>query len=97
VLLGDAPATDEFRAQFDWPDAVIHMPFDCPGIEAVLAELVADPQRLALISRNNARNAALRHDWLHRLEVIFNTLGMPPTAGMLERKQRLAELAQLIP
>jgi len=38
----------------------------------------------------------LRHDWLHRLEVIFNTLGMPPTLGMLERKRRLTELASLI-
>jgi Glycosyl transferases group 1 len=97
VLLGDAPATDEFRAQFDWPDAVIRMPFDCPRIEEVLAELTSDTPRLVRISRNNARNAALRHDWLHRLEVIFNTLCMPPTAGMLERKRRLTELAQLIP
>ena len=96
VLLGDAPNTDEFRAQFDWPDAVMHMPFDCPRIEEVLTELTADPQRLGRTSRNNARNAALRHDWLHRLEVIFNTLGMPPTLGMLERKRRLTELASLI-
>ena len=97
VLLGDAPATDQFRAQFDWPDAVIHTPFDCPRIEEVLTELTADPQRLARVSGSNARNAALRHDWLYRLEVIFNTLGMAPTPGMLERKQRLTELAQLIP
>lgn len=97
VLLGDAPSTDEFRAQFDWPDAVMHMPFDCPRIEELLAELAADPQRLARISSENARNAALRHDWLHRLEVIFNTLGMPATPGMLERKRRLTELARLIP
>lgn len=97
VLLGDAPATDEFRNQFDWPDAVIRMPFDCPRIEEVLAELSADPQRLARTSHNNARNAALRHDWLHRLEVIFTTLGMAPTPGMIERKRRLTELAQLIP
>ena len=97
VLLGEAPTTDEFRAQFDWPDAVIHMPFDYPRIEEVLVELTADPQRLLRASRSSARQAALRHDWLHRLEVIFNTLGMPPTPGMLERRQRLTELAALIP
>ena len=97
VLLGDAPATDEFRVQFDWPDAVIHTPFDCPRIEEVLAELTSDPQRLARTSCDNARNAALRHDWLHRLEVIFATLGLAATPGMLERKRRLTELAQLIP
>lgn len=97
VLMGDAPTTEEFRAQFDWPDAVIQMPFDCPRIENMLAELSANPQRLERASRNNVRNAALRHDWLHRLEVIFDTLGLAPTPGMLERKRRLTELAQVIP
>ena len=96
VLLGEPPNADHFRAQFDWPDAVIHMPVDCPHIEEVLAELGADPQRLARTARDNARHAALRHDWLHRLEVIFATLSVPLTPAMLERKRRLTELANLI-
>ena len=28
VMIGEAPHTEEFKRQFDWPDAVIHMPFE---------------------------------------------------------------------
>ena len=93
VLLGEPPGTDQFRSQFGWPDAVIRVPFDCPDIERVLADLDADPQRLARIRHENARQAALQHDWLHRLEIVFKTVGMAPTPAMLERRRGLDELA----
>lgn len=93
VMLGEPPRTEEFRAQFGWPDAVIRVPFDCPDFADVLAELDRDPARLERICRGNARHAALRHDWLHRLEVIFETAGIERTPGMLERERRLSELA----
>ena len=32
VMIGEAPRTEEFKRQFDWPDAVIHLPFDSPDI-----------------------------------------------------------------
>jgi hypothetical protein len=32
VMIGEAPRTEEFKRQFDWPDAVIHVPFDSPDI-----------------------------------------------------------------
>ena len=95
VMLGEPPNTEEFRLQFGWPDAVIRVPFDCPDFAAVLADLDRDPSRLARIRRDNASNAARHHDWLHRLEAIFATLGIEPTAGMLERRRRLSELADL--
>lgn len=93
VLLGEPPNADHFRTQFGWPDAVIRMPFDCPDIERVLAELDADPQRLARIGHENARQAALQHDWLHRLEIVFKTVGMEPTPAMVDRRRRLNDLA----
>ncbi len=93
VMLGEAPNTEEFRNQFGWQDAVIRVPFDCADIGRVLAELDGQPERLARIRNENARNAALRHDWLHRLEHIFKTLGIPPTTAMRERRRRLDELA----
>ena len=93
VLLGEPPNTEQFRSQFDWPDAVIRMPFDCPDVGRLLAELDGDPQRLARIGRENARHAALKHDWTHRLENVFATLGLAPTPAMLERRGRLEELA----
>ena len=93
VMLGEPPNTEQFRSQFGWPDAIIRMPFDCPDVGRVLAELDADPQRLARIEHENARNAALQHDWIHRLEIVFKTVGLDPTPAMIERRRRLDELA----
>jgi len=93
VMLGEPPNAEQFRSQFDWKDAVIRMPFDCPDVERVLAGLDADRERLARIGHENARQAALRHDWIHRLEIVFKTVGLAPTAAMVERRCRLDELA----
>jgi len=93
VLLGEAPRTEEFARQFGWPDAVIPLPFDSPGVEGVLAELDADPSRLARIRRENVRQAALRHDWVHRLRNVFGMLGLEPTEAMTAREGQLRSLA----
>lgn len=85
VMVGEEPDSEEFERQFDWPDAVIHAPFDSPDIGRVLADLDGDPARLRAIRRNNVREAALRHDWLHRIRVIFETLGLAPTEAMQAR------------
>jgi Glycosyl transferases group 1 len=95
VLLGEAPNLEIFAQQFDWPDAVIHMPFDSPDIMQLLLRLEADPERLARIRRNNISNAAQRHDWLHRLNIVFDTLHLPPTPAMQLRQQQLQAVAKL--
>ena len=93
VMLGEPPRTPEFQDQFAWPDAVIRMPFDHPTIGRTLRELDGDPERLARIQCDNMRNAALRHDWSHRLRTVFTEAGMPSTPAMLQRERQLQELA----
>jgi len=93
VLLGEPPQSDEFRRQFDWPDAVIRLPFDSPEAGEFLQSLDADPQRIARIRRENVHQAALRHDWVHRLHGVYETLGLRPTEAMLAREERLRSLA----
>jgi hypothetical protein len=93
VMIGEAPRVEEFKRQFDWPDAVIHVPFDSLDIGRILADLDGDPERLRAIRRNNAREAALRHDWLHRIQVVFDVLGLAPTDGMRARAQQLDQIA----
>ena len=93
VMLGEAPRTEEFKRQFDWPDAVIHVPFDSPDIGRILADLNADPGRLRTVRVKNVREAALRHDWLHRIRIVFDVLGLAPTDKMAARAQRLDQIA----
>src|SRR3974390_3078422 len=91
-MVGEAPRTEEFERQFDWPDAVIHVPFDSPNIGRILADLDSDPERLRAVRRNNVREAALRHDWLHRIQIVFDVLGLANTDGMRARAQQLERI-----
>lgn len=93
VMIGEAPRTEEFKRQFDWPDAVIHVPFDSPDICRILADLNDDPQRLRAVRSNNVMQAAQRHDWLHRIMIVFDTLGLAPTEKMRDRARRLEQIA----
>jgi hypothetical protein len=93
VMLGVAPRSDAFKRQFDWPDAVIPLPFDSPDAGRLLADLDADTERLRAARRNNLREAALGHDWLYRIQVVFDTLGLPHTEEMLARAQVLDQIA----
>ena len=93
VMIGEAPRGQEFTRQFDWPDAVILVSFDSPDIGRILADLNDDPERLRAIMRNNVRQAALRHDWLHRIRVVFDDLGLEHTEKMRARARRLEQIA----
>jgi len=93
VMIGEPPRIEEFEREFDWPDAVIPVPFDAPEICALIAELDADPARLARIRRDNVYHAALRHDWAYRLQAVFEALGLAPTRGLIVRERQLRALA----
>lgn len=93
IVLGDPPDNDEFRRRFDWPDAVIPIPFDAPEVVRRIEELEADPARQERIRKENAANALLRHDWSHRLRTMLAAVGIAPPPRMLEREARLSALA----
>ena len=93
VMIGEAPRTDEFKRQFDWPDSVIRVPFDSPDIVPILQELDAAPERLRVIRYNSVRESALRHDWLYRIQTVLSVMGLQPTAAMLARGQVLERIA----
>jgi hypothetical protein len=94
VMLGEAPQAEEFSRQFDWKDAVIPLPFDSPEVGRVIAELDKDPTRLEGIRRANVRNAALRHDWVHRIRLVFEALDLLPTPAMRAREAELRAIAE---
>jgi hypothetical protein len=93
VMLGEAPRSDEFKKQFDWPDAIIHLPFDSPNVGHILDGLNQQSERLRAARRNNVHRAALGHDWLHRIQIVFDTLRLPHTEKMHARAQLLDHIA----
>ena len=93
IMIGEAPRTEEFARQFDWPDAVVDLPFDSRDAACILGDLDKEPGRLARIRRNAIHAAALRHDWVCRLRTVFETLGIPVTEGMIARERQLGVVA----
>lgn len=93
VMIGDPPRTEAFQTHFDWPDAVVYLPFGGGDIGSLMAELDRQPERLARIRHDNVVNALRRHDWLYRWQRVLTSAGLEPTPAMQDRQARLATLA----
>lgn len=96
IMLGVPPKCEAFTNNFNWPDAVIEIPFDCPDISHLIVDLNAHPERLAKIRQDNIINSLLRHDWVYRWENILARVGLNVTPGMLERKAYLKKLTEMV-
>jgi hypothetical protein len=96
ILIGDYPNSQEFREYFFWPDVVIHLPFGSEKIEKTMEELDQQPVRQEKIRKTNVRQSLLNHDWAFRWEKILRIVGLEPKPKLLERKERLRELAHQV-
>ena len=81
---------------FDWPDAVIPIPFEVNDMTPILADLDAQSERLDRARRNNLLGALRRHDSGHRWATILETVGLEPLPALGARRARLAALADLV-
>jgi hypothetical protein len=95
VMIGHAPECEAFRELFPWQDAVISLQGDGSDVIKVLASLEAEPERISAISRRNAAEALLRHDWVYRWKEILGVAGIELSPRMKLREQRLRDLAEL--
>lgn len=95
VMLGIPPDCDTYRQNFDWADATISLPDNGTGISKVIAELDAQPERLAKIRTDNIVNSLLRHVWVYRWGKILDTVGLSHTPEMARRQADLQNLAQI--
>jgi hypothetical protein len=95
VLIGQAPQCRSFGERFPWPDAVIEVRPDGGDIADVLAALRVQPERLTEISRRNAAESLLRHDWVYRWKQVLDVSGRTPRTRMTERLERLKVLADM--
>jgi spore maturation protein CgeB len=95
VMIGQAPECEAFRELFPWQDAVISVQADGSDVIKVLSSLEAEPQRISAISRRNAAEALLRHDWVYRWKEILRVAGIELSPRVKLREQRLRGLAEL--
>src|SRR5262249_16227679 len=93
VMIGEAPDCEAYRKLFGWPEAVVHVQPDGSDIMAILSDLRSDPKRLAAISRRNAKEALLRHDWVYRWKQMFQVAGIERSPRMAARERRLEKMA----
>jgi hypothetical protein len=96
IMVGERPDNEVFDELFDWPDAVTHLPYDSRDIDVVIKNLDGDPERKERIRRTGVVKALTRYDWVYRWEKILKTVGLEPTQGMLERKDRLRKRAEMV-
>ena len=95
VMVGQSPNCAPFREMFDWADPVVEIRTDGSDAAEVLASLNGQPERVLQMSRRNAAQALLRHDWIYRWKDVLNIAGLQPSAATAVRERRLQELAQV--
>jgi len=96
IMVGERPNNREFDRLFDWPDALIHLPYDSADIDKIVNELDSQPDRQARIRRTNVVQSLMRHDWVYRWEAVLQIVGLEPTPQLLQRKERLKSMAEAI-
>jgi hypothetical protein len=93
VMIGDPPDVASFPENFDWPDAVVHLPYGSTEVAELLDVLTQDPERLRNIRLANVRNCLERHDWSERWSQILAWAGIAPTEKLTRHQSRLRQLA----
>jgi hypothetical protein len=96
VMIGQAPKCDAFGKMFPWPDAVLEVQPDGSDLMDTIARLRSEPERVFAISRRNAAEALLRHDWVYRWREILRVAGIEPLPGVAAREHRLKELSSIV-
>jgi hypothetical protein len=96
ILVGERPSNEVFERLFDWPEAVTQLPYDSCDIDLVIKDLDGDPERQDRIRRTGIVQTLMRHDWVYRWEAVLKTADLEPMQGLLERKERLRKLAEVV-
>jgi spore maturation protein CgeB len=96
VMIGEPADCEAYRELFGWPEAVVPISPDGSDVTAVLSGLYSDPERASAISRRNAKEALLRHDWVYRWNEMFRIVGIEPSTRMAERERHLKDIANFV-
>jgi RNA polymerase subunit RPABC4/transcription elongation factor Spt4 len=94
IMIGQSPRCETFSTMFNWQDAVIEIKADGSDLADTISDLEAQPKWLLRISRRNAMEALLRHDWAHRWKKVLDIVGLKPALQLEIRENRLKQLAE---
>ena len=94
VRIGQMPGRDVSERLFDSPDVVIPVGPNGAELAKTLDLANTNAERLRNISRRNAAETALRHDWAYRWRQILDIAGFAPTPALEARARRLRQLAE---
>jgi hypothetical protein len=95
IMIGERPENEEFGRLFDWPEAVTQLNDPC-DIDMVIKDLDGDPERQDRIRRTSVAQTLMQHDWVYRWEAVLKSVGLEPIQGVVERKERLRKLADVV-
>lgn len=96
ILIGERPNNGEFERLFDWPDALIHLPYGSPDIDLLISDLDKQPQRQEHARRMNVAQSLLKNDWAYRWEKMLEFVGLEPLPALSQRKGLLKKAADAI-
>jgi hypothetical protein len=96
LVIGERPTSSEFERIFHWPDALIDLPFGAENVGAVMRSFDKCPERQIAARRNNMVQMLLNHDWAYRWEHMLNLAGVPPSSHLVQRRQKLQQLADTV-
>jgi len=92
ILIGRPPRTPAFDQVFGHRDAVVPAGVGAATFNRVLAQLEADPRRVANIRKANIESCLMHHDWVHRWQRVLQVAGLPELAGIKARRRHLQTL-----
>ena len=95
ILVGERPSVPAFDQDFDWQDAVVHLPYNSDDPTQLL-ELLSDGPRMQSIHQRNAIQSLLRHDWAYRWRDMLAAMAMPLSRQLQQRIQSCEDAAELI-
>ena len=94
-MIGEQPRNEEIERLFDWPDAVIQLPFHSCDIDKVIGPRCRSGTT-GHIRKTNVVQALMRHDWVYRWEAVLKAAGLGPMPGLLERRILLRKLMDVV-
>jgi hypothetical protein len=96
VMIGQTPDCVAFRELFGSRNVVVEIKPDGSDVGHVIAAYDAQPERMHEMSAQNASDALLRHDWIHRWKHMFDIAGIVPADGMRRRENQLMQLVPAV-